>query len=279
MKHRALLTLVALFILALGCMGETMAQDSKTFTLGNITLVALTDFPAASAATPPNTQLLVGLSAGELAKVTGADMVNAVNMFVLKTGSGNILFDTGTGGGGMIASMAKAGLSPADISAVVITHFHGDHVNGLTKDGAAVFPNATLYVPRVEMEKGPSSERFAAVYAGRTTQFAWGDEILPGVKALEAAGHTNGHTVYMIENGGDRLLIAGDLIHFGGVQLPRPEVAVTYDTDTAKAIASRRRHFDMAAEQDLPIASMHLPFPAVGKLAKAGAGYSFTLLP
>lgn len=257
-----------------------MAQDFRNFTLGNIQLVALTDFPAASGATPPHTELLVGLPAAEAAKVTGADMVNAVNMFVLKTDAGNFLFDTGVGGnGGMIASMAAAGLSPADIAGVVITHFHGDHVGGLVRDGKAVFPNATLYVPRVEMEKGPSSASFAAAYAGRTAQFNWGDEVLPGVTAVDASGHTNGHTVFMVETGGDKLFIAGDLIHFGGVQLPNPDIAVTYDTDTAKAVASRRKFFDMAAAENLTTASMHLPFPAVGKLAKAGNGYSFTPLP
>jgi glyoxylase-like metal-dependent hydrolase (beta-lactamase superfamily II) len=277
---RVLSTLFAVCILTLGTRGETMAQDFKNFAIGAINLVALTDFPKAPAATPPHTELLVGLSAEALAKVTGADMVNAVNMFVLKTAQGNYLFDTGVGGqGGMIGSMAAAGLTPADISAVVITHFHGDHIGGLTKDGAAVFPNAKLYVPREEMEKGPYSARFAAAYADRTVQFTWDEEILPGVKALKAIGHTQGHTVYMIESAGDKLLIAGDLIHFGGVQLPNPDIAVTYDTDTAQAIASRKQFFNMAADQTIPIASMHLPFPAVGKLAKADTGYTFTPLP
>ncbi len=128
------------------------------------------------------------------------------------------------------------------------------------------------------MEKGPSSAGFASAYAGKTTQFAWGDEILPGVVAMDASGHTNGHTVYLITNGADKLLIAGDLIHFGGVQLPNPDIAVTYDTDTTKAIASRRKVFDMLAEQGLPMASMHLRFPAVGKLTKAGTGYAFAPL-
>ena len=262
-----------------------MGQEFKNFDIGGIKLVALADVPNAPAATAPNTALLVGLSQDELARVTAEDMANSINMFVLKTGKGNYLFDTGLGEDGprkgeMIASLKSAGFEPGDIDGVVLTHFHPDHIGGLVKGGNAVFPKATLYVGRMEVEKGPQVfDKFSGAYEGRTVRFEWGDEIVPGVKAFEAAGHTNGHSVFLVENAGDRLLIMGDLIHFGGVQLPRPEIAVTYDTDPAAAVAARKRVFAMAAEEGIPVASMHLRFPGVGKLAKAGEGYSFTVLP
>ena len=262
-----------------------MGQEFKNFAIGGITLVALADVPNAPAPATPNTALLVGLSQEELTRVTGDDMANSINMFVLKTDKGNYLFDTGLGEDGprkgeMIASLKSAGFAPEDIDAVVITHFHPDHIGGLAKGGKAVFPKATLYVGRLEVEKGPPVfDKFSGAYAGKTVRFEWGDEVLPGIKALEAAGHTNGHTVFLVEKAGDRLLIAGDLIHFGGVQLARPEIAVTYDTDTAAAIKARKRVFTMAAEEGIPVASMHLRFPGVGKLAKAGEGYSFAPLP
>ncbi len=281
MKTHLLAFAALICMCTLAAQGDAMAQDSKNFNIGGISLVALADTPNGPAPDAPNTRLLVGLSADELAKVTGADMANSINMFVIKTDKGNYLFDTGLGASGkLVPSLANAGMTENDIAAVVITHFHGDHIGGLTTNGTATFPNATLYVPKVEVEKGPSGfDAFGPAYAGRTTQFAWGSEILPGITALEAEGHTNGHTVYQVEQGGGRLLIVGDLIHFGGVQLAKPEVAVTYDTDTTKAIASRRRFFDKASAEDMPIASMHLRFPGVGKLAKAGNGYTFSPLP
>ncbi len=237
MRKFLLYTLLSVFVCALAARGGAMAQDAQRFHVGGIVLVALADTPNTPPSGAPNTKLLVGLPQDELAKITAAGMANSVNMFVVKTPAGNVLFDTGLGANGaLVPSLEHAGMTQNEIAAVVITHFHGDHIGGLVTDGSATFPNAALYVPKVEVEKGPKGfDQFAPAYAGKTVQFAWGDEILPGVTALEAAGHTNGHTVYLVEQGGDRVLIAGDLIHFGGVQLAKPEVAVTYDTDTAKA--------------------------------------------
>ena len=102
--------------------------------------------------------------------------------------------------------------------------------------------------------------------------------MLPGVTAVEASGHTPGHTAFLLENGGGKLFIVGDLIHFEKIQLPLPDVAVTYDSDPAAAVRARRKLFDRAVAEDLPIASMHMVFPGMGKLAKDGEGYSFSAM-
>ncbi len=257
------------------------AAEFRKFSLGGMEIIALADTDP-NAPARDNRQLLVGLTQTDAAKyLTSPDaMRNSVNCFVVKTGRETILFDAGNGtakGGLALASLKAAGLAPETIDAVVITHFHGDHIGGLTtENGEAVFPKARLMVPRVEVEAMPQAAmQFMAAYAGRLHTFEWSHPVADGVLAGEAAGHTPGHTVFSIENGASKLLIAGDLIHFGGIQLPVPTVAVTYDTDPNKAIASRKRWFDKAADEKFVVASMHLPFPGIGTLAKDGAGYRF----
>jgi glyoxylase-like metal-dependent hydrolase (beta-lactamase superfamily II) len=129
---------------------------------------------------------------------------------------------------------------------------------------------------RVEVETmSRAAETFLPAYAGRVRTFEWDQPVLRGVTARDASGHTPGHTVFEVDAGGSRLWIVGDLIHFAGVQLPRPEIAVTYDTDPVKAVAARKRVFDKAAAEGVAVAGMHLLFPGIGKFSKAGAGYGF----
>ena len=110
-------------------------------------------------------------------------------------------------------------------------------------------------------------------YAGRVHVFEFGDKVMPGVKALDTSGHTPGHTSFMLKSGKDKLLVIGDLIHFSRIQLPLPDVAVRYDVDPAKAVQARKRIFDYACEKNIPMAGMHVPFPGMLKLKKAGTGY------
>ena len=103
--------------------------------------------------------------------------------------------------------------------------------------------------------------------------FEPGDKVMPGVKALDTSGHTPGHVSFLLKSGKDKLLVIGDLIHFSRIQLPLPEVAVKYDVDPAKAVQARKRIFDFACEKRIPMAGMHVPFPGMLNLKKAGAGY------
>lgn len=270
---------LAFSFIALTGLGVT--QEYKAFAIGEMHVIALADVPKLML--EPDEGLLVGLPEAKKGVVTAEEMANGINTFVVKTGGDVILFDTGLGEeGGMgmkgelLASLAAAGLQPDDITAVCITHFHFDHVGGLVRDGEAVFEKARLLVPRAEVEADADSfAKFKDAYAGRLSMFDWGENVLPGITALDASGHTRGHTAFLLERDGGRLLIAGDVIHFGGLQLDNPEIAVVYDTDPVQAVAARRRVFDKAIGEGLPVATMHLPFPGIGKLGRAGDGYTF----
>lgn len=257
------------------------AAEFRKFTLGSMEVIALADTDPKAPA-KDNPALLVGVKEAGAEKYLSESgfMKGSINCFIVRTGSETILFDTGLGfgaNGQLPASLAAAGIDPGAIDAVVITHFHPDHVGGLVdKDGAAAFSTARLMVPRVEVEANPQAAmKFMAAYAGRLHTFEWDHAVADGVVAVDANGHTPGHTVFLIDNGGVKLMIVGDLIHFGGIQLPVPDVAVTYDTDPVKAVAARKRLFDKAAAENYVIASMHLSFPGVGTLSKDGSGYGF----
>lgn len=245
--------------------------------IGDIEVVALLD---AQGIREGRAELLVGAGAEDLERAArpGA-LATSINAFIVRLDGKTYLFDTGLPigeGTGIGSALAAAGIAPDDIDVVIITHFHRDHVGGLLKDGKPVYPRAELAVPRLEVDKwsNPGTE-FLTAYGHRSNAFDYDVEIYPGITSRAAVGHTPGHTVFLVQSGPDELLIVGDLIHIGGVQLPNPDVAVTYDVDPVEAVKARRRIFDMAADKGLPIASMHLPFPGMGVLAKEGQGYAF----
>ncbi|MCD8140915.1 MAG: MBL fold metallo-hydrolase [Planctomycetaceae bacterium] len=274
MQRLFLLVMVAVAALA-GALG---AVEMKHYAWDGMDVYALADVDRdPNAANKP--ELLIGLTDAEKAALPAGIMANSVNCFVVKMGKDVLLFDTGYGGarGHLVRSMAEAGFKPEDITAVIITHFHPDHIGGLlNSEGGAAFPNARLVVSRVEVEAFPQAAmEFAGGYSGGLVTFEWDQAVSDGVTARNASGHTPGHTVFEIDGGSAKLLILADLIHFAGIQLQRPEVAVTYDSDPSAAVAARKRIFDYAAESGTTVAGMHLPFPGVGKLSKAGSRYGF----
>ena len=215
---------------------------------------------------------------------------SAGRLALIETGSGNYLQPTA---GRLQHNLKAAGVNPADIEAVILTHMHPDHSAGLTnpKTGEKLFPNAELIVHENEprhwqddaaMNRADERARTLyfqcareqiAPYHNRTRTFSGAVEVFPGVTSLPLHGHTPGHSGYRIASGDKSLLIWGDIIHVPEVQVPRPEVTMAFDTDPQVAAATRRQVFDMVATNQQLIAGMHVHFPGFAHLVKQGDGY------
>ncbi|KGM34594.1 MBL fold metallo-hydrolase [Inquilinus limosus] len=230
-----------------------------------------------------------------------AAIPTAVNAYLVNTGDRLVLIDTGTATamgpalGKVGANLKAAGIDPADVDLVVLTHMHPDHANGLVDPaGAAVFGKAHLAVAEAEYafwtDDGILSQAPAGVqpffhmaraavkpYAGpdRVTRFGKEAEIIPGIRVLAAPGHTPGHSMVEVTSGTDRLLIWGDIVHAASLQFARPDWAINFDTDQQTAIASRKRVLDQVAADRVLIAGAHLAFPGIGHVGRAGEGYEF----
>ena len=189
-----------------------------------------------------------------------------------------VLYDAGLRDGHIVSELAKNGISASDVRTILITHLHPDHFGGLVdSDGEAAFPRAEVYVCGVERDywvnevKNENVINALGLYEVHT--FMFGDEILPGVKAVDTSGHTPGHVSYLIEAGEEKLIVAGDIMHFPEIQLPVPDVAVRYDVDPVKAVQSRKFLLDYAAWKDIPVAGMHITPPGTIRVRKSGEGY------
>ena len=224
----------------------------------------------------------------------------SVNAFLVNTGSRLILIDTGTGGysgptsGTLLANLKAAGYRPDQVDDIFITHMHGDHVGGLSHEGVAVFPKAVVhagkgdvdhYLSQAEMAKAPadSKDGFTTAMdafrpyqaAGRLQPIAADAEIVPGVRSWATPGHTPGHTSYVVESKGARMIVTGDLIHVAAVQLDDPTVTIAFDSDDKAAEAQRQKVFAQAAKDRTLVAAAHLQFPGIGYLAANGKGYLY----
>lgn len=195
----------------------------------------------------------------------------SVSVFLLQVDGKNILFDAGLGafGGQMLNRLEALGVTPENVNFIYLTHFHADHIAGMiAKDSAGkdvrVFNNATVYAGKVEYDawmndiaKNDLQKVIMGIYKDSLHLFAFGDTLPQGVIALDAVGHTPGHTAFQISN----LLVIGDLMHGYALQKDHPEINSNYDMDKEKSIESRKRLMQYARDNKLTMAGMHLPPP------------------
>jgi glyoxylase-like metal-dependent hydrolase (beta-lactamase superfamily II) len=226
-----------------------------------------------------------------------------LNCLLLNNGRRSLLIDAGMGvsallgdGAGRLSeNLAAARVKPDDIDVVLLTHLHCDHLWGLIDaHGAPVFPNAEVFAPKAEfdfwMAEGNAGLRAtlppedvamtrSCLSATRLSLFEGEAELVPGVSTIPTPGHTIGHTSYLIVSAGARVLHIGDICHHGAVQFARPEWLFRWDDDADLAALTRRRVFEMAADQRLTIVGFHLPFPGVGWVEREGTGFRFVAGP
>lgn len=225
----------------------------------------------------------------------------ATNAFLLRTEDRHILIDAGYGRR-LFEHLETLGVTPGQIDVILLTHMHGDHIGGLMRNGQAAFPQAVLYLSQAEhdfwtddramQQAGPDrrngfvqARSVIAAYGDRLHLFpaaepdAPGPELLPGIRGIAAYGHTPGHAAFLLESEDEELLVWGDLTHAMAIQMPYPEVALVYDSDAGQAIETRKRILEYVAENRISVAGMHIPYPAVGNVARAKdgtGGYTYT---
>jgi len=204
----------------------------------------------------------------------------AIDALLVKAGDHLVLIDTGMGPkahGVLMESLAKAGVTPDQITDVLITHNHPDHIGGLlTADGASAFPKAVIRMTDTEwatVTANPQQAAFVVAVGTQVQPFKGGSEVLPGITSVVLKGHTPGHTGYEIVSGDARLLDIGDMAHSSVVSLAKPEWAMGYDSDKPAGEATRREELTVLAKSGEPIFAPHFPFPGTGTIQVEGDGF------
>lgn len=226
----------------------------------------------------------MNVSADEFAAVSDANFIpvdTARTYFtptVVKAGDDIVLFDTGLSSASISGPLANAGITPEQVTIVVITHMHGDHIGGLTtEDGSVTFPNARYITGQVEFDawNTQDNDNFKSKVmplAEKMTFIGDGESVVSGITSMAAFGHTPGHMTYMLESGGKQLALMADLANHYVWSLAYPDWEVRFDMDKAKAAASRKKMLDMFTADKVPFVGYHMPFPALGYSEARGEG-------
>jgi glyoxylase-like metal-dependent hydrolase (beta-lactamase superfamily II) len=270
---------------------------APTRKVGDFTVTAVSDGPYRG-----SFDALIGVERADIEKLTGVKsgepMWLDVNSYLIRSGGKLMLSDAGSGPalqptlGKLPENLRAAGVAPEDIDVLLLTHLHSDHSFGLVDaEGRALFPRAELVVHEKEAafwldrtvlpddperirNNSANQRRVTAPYKDRIRRIKDG-EVFPGITAVLRPGHTPGHTNWLLQSGGDRLLIWGDIVHIAAVQVPRLDAALIFDTDPNMARTTRRQVFDWVADEKVTVAGAHLAFPGFGRLARSSEGFQY----
>jgi len=254
----------------------------------------------------PVDKLLTGTTPEKVNKALAAAFLKSpvegsVNAYLINTGAKLVLIDTGASNllaptlGKLAANLKAAGYKPEQVDEIYITHMHVDHVGGLTAAGKAVFPNAVVRAAKAEgdywltqanADKAPDAMKAffknaidslkPYVTGGKYKPFEGADvQLVPGIRALNTAGHTPGHTIYVLESKGEKMVFWGDLLHVAAVQFPDPSVTIQFDYDSKAAAPQRKKQLAEAAAKGHYVAAAHISFPGIGHVRTEGSGYEW----
>lgn len=297
----ALITATALPAHAQVPMAQGQAPGWYRMMLGSFQVTALSD----GTVKLPVDQLLTGIKPAQMQSLLAraylkAPVETSVNGYLIHTGAKLVLIDTGAASlfgptlGKLVTHLKAAGYQPEQVDEIYITHMHPDHVGGLMADGKMVFPNAVVradlregnfWLSQANLDKAPAEGKGffqgamaslnAYVAAGKLKPFDGETELVPGIRAIPARGHTPGHTIYAVESHGNKLVVWGDLMHVAAVQFAMPSTTIQFDTDPKAAAPQRIKNYADAASKGYYVAVAHVSFPGIGKLRADGKGYEW----
>jgi glyoxylase-like metal-dependent hydrolase (beta-lactamase superfamily II) len=285
--------------LAAAPFAKTQAPGFYRMMLGDFEVTALSD---GTLALPVGT-LLTNTTPEKVNKALAAGALKdpvqtSVNAFLINTGTKLVLIDTGSGSlfgptlGKLVDSLKASGYQPSQVDEIYITHMHADHVGGLMSGSTMVFPNAIVRADKADADYWLSAANLEAapkdakdfflgaqnslnpyIAAGRFKPIEGPTELVPGVRSMPSHGHTPGHTTYVVESRGEKLVLWGDLMHVAAVQFPEPAVTIKFDTDSKAAARERSKAYADAAQHGYWVGVAHVSFPGLGHVRREGHGY------
>jgi glyoxylase-like metal-dependent hydrolase (beta-lactamase superfamily II) len=280
-------------------MVKTQAPGYYRMMLGDFEITALSD----GTVVLPVNQLLTNTNKARVDRALArsglaSPLETSVNGYLINTGDKLVLVDAGAAGlfgptlGKLVDNLKAAGYQPEQVDEIYLTHLHPDHVGGLASRGAMAFPNAVVRADRADADfwlseanlanakkdakpffEGAHASLQPYVDAQRFRPFEGRTPLAAGITALPRHGHTAGHSTYLVESRGQKLMLWGDLLHVAAVQFDQPAVTIAFDTSNRAAAAQRKRAFADAASNGYLVGAAHVSFPGIGRVRSSGRGY------